>query len=69
MSESAPQMPFFTQTVYVVSDDVAGSARRVPGARVRSGDVPPMGGKRTLRSIRKQSVPHMLAIVGEADVG
>lgn len=32
----------------------------------RGGDVPPMGGKRTLRSIRKQSVPHMFAIVGGA---
>ena len=28
-----------------------------------------MGGKRTLRSIRKQSVPHMLGVVVEADVG
>lgn len=25
-------------------------------------NVPPMGGKRTLKSIKKQSVPHMLAL-------
>lgn len=29
------------------------------------GDIPPMGGKRTLRSIKKQSVPHILAGVVE----
>lgn len=30
--------------------------------------VPPMGGKRTLRSIRKQSAPHMIAVVFEFTV-
>jgi hypothetical protein len=33
----------------------------VPGCA--GGDVPPMGGKRTLRSIKKQSVPHILTVV------
>jgi hypothetical protein len=34
--------------------------------RAQGGDIPPMGGKRTLRSIKKQSVPHILAVVVDA---
>jgi hypothetical protein len=35
----------------------------VPGALCGGNYVPPMGGKRTLRSIKKQSVPHILTVV------
>jgi hypothetical protein len=38
---------------------------QLPGA---CGYIPPIGGKRTLRSIRKQSAPHMIAIVFEVTV-
>jgi hypothetical protein len=41
---------------------------RVPGALSEGGDIPPMGGKRTLRSIRKQSVPHILTIVADIEI-
>jgi hypothetical protein len=35
----------------------------------RAGEyIPPIGGKRTLRSIKKQSVPHMMAISGNSSV-
>jgi hypothetical protein len=66
MSESAPQMPFFTQTVQRVSGlSVYTCAHQtwVPGALCGDGYIPPMGGKRTLSSIRKQSEPHILMIV------
>jgi hypothetical protein len=70
MSESAPQIPFFTQTVQRISSlSVHTRAHQtwVPGPLCGGVYIPPMGGKRTLSSIRKQSVPHILKVVLDSE--
>lgn len=70
--ESPEQIPRLTQTVLHVSWESIirvpqeRNQLRLPGER---GYIPPIGGNRTLRSIRKQSAPHMFAIVLSVTVG
>jgi hypothetical protein len=60
--------PYYTCCQRSVDLYMIAHKMRVPGLApcCRGGYVPPMGGKRTLSSIKKQSVPHILTIVSRS---
>ena len=58
MRESALQMPLLTHTVPFCQCCFETNSATKAGCGL--GFLPPMGGKRKERSMRKQSVPHML---------